>query len=118
MDQHTLGIVINPGQMRYPVTVENRAYTRSESGEQISDGSPTTFHVMAARQYMSGSETEKSGRQSAIQQIKFTTRYDSRITTKSKLVESGVTYDVEQISIIGPMRYMDIIVKVSDHGSS
>lgn len=113
-----LGFVINPGKMRYPVTIINRVYTRSLSGELVSDGDPTTISIMAAREYMSGSESEKSGRDTAIQSLRYVTRYDSRITTKSKLTDGSVTYDIEQISIIGPLRYMVINVKDTDHGSS
>lgn len=105
--------MINPGKLDRRITLQNPSSSKDAFGEAVRTYS-TLATVWAMIEYRGvPKEDEESEKLTSSNKVRFTIRYRSDVTAKTKVSYDSKTYEVEGVSEMGRDRYtiLDTILR-------
>lgn len=99
------------GNLDRCITIQDYTNTRDEYGGAVK-GWTTTATTKAWVKYKSGGESVYATKDTETADLIFVIRYRASLTTKSRIIYDGNTYDIKHIAEAGRRKYMEVTAKL------
>ena len=92
------------------IVLEQCTTTIDAAKQQIETWS-TYSEVWASKKHGSGTEPVNGGKETDLDKVVFTIRYDANVTQKMRVLYNSIIYDIEQIKEVGRQHLLELITE-------